>query len=275
MIKLIAIILIAYSALCLGMFLFQRRIVFRPEIAIMNPHDFKLDSASRLSLETTDSVKLTAWYIAPKGTGYPTMVYFHGNKGHIGDRAEKLRAFSQLGLGILAISYRGYGDSKGTPTEQGLYEDGRAALRYLIHNLALPLDHIVIYGESLGSGVAVHMATEFPVKAIMLEAPYSSILDLAHENYPFIPTSLLLRDKFLSIRKIRSVHAPLLIMHGAEDQTIPIKFGKELYGVANEPKKAVFFDHYHHTDFEIGVLATCVKQFLQHYKALPEDTIQP
>lgn len=215
-----------------------------------HPAQYGLDGAEVISLRTADDITITAWYVPPPTPDSPVVAYFHGNAGNISGRSEKLALLKAQGLGIMAITYRGYGSSGGSPTEAGLYEDARSAMRYLLeHNIAI--DHITLYGESLGSGVAVQMATEFPVHALVLEAPYTSISRRAAERYPYIPVHWLLKDHFNSIAKIRQIHCPLLIFHGEKDETIPVVHGKRLFEAAKEPKTLHLYPEVDHTQFDL------------------------
>lgn len=261
----LTILCIGYGCLMTCMYLYQRHLIYRPDTKLLAASNYDLPSMETLALTTEDGMAITAWYHPiPPQSSLPLILYFHGNTGHIGDRANKLRHFIDAGFGILAISYRGYGTSSGAPTEQGLYQDARAALAYT-KKQDIPLNQIILYGESLGSGVAVQMATEYNARMLVLEAPYTSLIDLAHQRFPFIPTSLLLKDHFNSADKIQKVQMPLLVMHGEKDLTIPVRFGKQLLALANEPKRGVFFASYHHTDFDPLVLIDTMKIFLARH----------
>ena len=262
-----SILCLAYIGIAASVYFYQRHLLYRPTTSLAPPSDYHVSDMQVISLSSTDNVTLTAWYCAPSADKkMPLLIYFHGNTGNIGDRSNKLRHFKEAGFGILAISYRGYGTSGGHPTEQGIYADARAAMAYA-QQQHIPLNQVVLYGESLGSGVAVQMATEFPVQALILEAPYTSLTDLAHLRFPFIPTSVLLKDHFNSAAKIQQIHTPLLVMHGDQDATIPIRFGKALLALANEPKQGVFFPAYHHTDFDPAILTDTMKRFLEKFEA--------
>ncbi|MBY0408120.1 MAG: alpha/beta hydrolase, partial [Rickettsiales bacterium] len=193
--------------------------------------------------------------------GFPTIVYFHGNASHMGNRAGKYQAFADKGFGVLAVSYRGYGKSTGAPTELGLYEDARAALAYVSENLHTPLSQVLIYGESLGSGVAVQMACEHEIGALVLEAAYLSVAQRAAELYPYIPVNWLIKDGFHSIRKIGKVKAPLLLFHGELDETIPFAHGKALFEAAPSVKQSHYFPHVGHNDFDSALISEHVLGF--------------
>lgn len=257
--------LVVYVGLLLGLYVLQRHLIYHPERAMGAPSNYDFATAETFTVQTEDNIPIAVWHHAAR-EGYPTLVYFHGNAGHLGMRAFKLKAFADIGLGVIAVSYRGYGDSGGKPTEEGLYHDARAAIRFAHDTLKIPFGHLILYGESLGSGVAVHAATEFAVGALVLEAPYTSVADRSAELYPFVPARLMVKDKFESLRKISKVRCPLLILHGEKDVVIPVRHGRVLLEQANEPKKGVFYPAIGHADFDALELAQQVLAFAQAHE---------
>ncbi len=258
----VLLVSLAYAGMAGYLYFNQRNILYLPEKALKSPMEYGLTGFEEIKLRTSDAFALVAWY-SPPVLDKPTIVYFHGNAGHIGDRSTKLAHFQKEGWGIMAVSYRGYGNSEGTPSETGLFEDARTGLNYIIKSRNIPVEKVALYGESLGSGVAVQMATEFPgLKAVILEAPYTSVADRAAELYPYIPARTLLKDHFNSLEKIRNVKAPVMIIHGTEDLTIPVHHGQAIFGHANEPKKAYFLPGIGHTDFNVEVITQYVREAL-------------
>jgi fermentation-respiration switch protein FrsA (DUF1100 family) len=160
---------------------------------------------------------------------------FHGNAGHIGDRATKLEGLTQQGGGLFLFGYRGYGGNPGKPSEAAILDDAQGAFDLLLSK-GISTDRVVLYGESLGSGVAVEMARRNEVRAIVLEAPYSSIAQVAQAHYWYVPVGPLLWDKWDSLARIRDVATPLFVVHGRRDRTIPLRFAQRLFDAANEPK---------------------------------------
>jgi fermentation-respiration switch protein FrsA (DUF1100 family) len=160
---------------------------------------------------------------------------FHGAGVHIGYNGFKERLLLDGGYGVFACEYRGFAGNPGTPTDNGLYMDARAVMQWLKER-GYSESKIVLYGESLGTGVAVQMATEYKVSAVVLEAPYSSTLEVAEYLYPFVPVRYLMKDNLDSLSKIGNAKAPLLIIHGTQDSLIPICFGRKLFDAASEPK---------------------------------------
>lgn len=240
----------AYGVVLIGMFAFQRDLMYFPDTTPLQPPAvYGLENTRAVTLETEDKLALNAWYTPPQ-EGLPLMVYFHGNAGNLSYRIEKMKAFTQNGMGLLALEYRGYGGNPGQPSERGLYEDAVATLQYALYTLKLPASRIILYGESLGTGVAVQMATSVKVGVVVLEAPYTSAVDRAQELYPWIPVSVLMLDRFESIKKIQNIQAPLLIFHNTQDPVIPVTHGHALYAAAKAPKHAFWFPRTGHSHFD-------------------------
>jgi fermentation-respiration switch protein FrsA (DUF1100 family) len=191
-------------------------------------------------LSSPDGVSLQAWEIAPPhpDSAATWLLVLHGNAGNLGTpgRAEHARQLQSLGLGVLALDYRGYGESSGTPSEAGTYVDARTAYDYLRVTRGIPAERIVIYGHSLGSAVAVELATSVPAAGLIAEGAFTSAPDLGSEVYPFLPVRLLARNQFNSLARIGRLRMPLLVIHGRDDQTIPIAHGRRLFSAAPEPK---------------------------------------
>jgi uncharacterized protein len=229
----VAVCVALYAALVAGLFFGQRKILFRCDAAEVDPATIGL-KAEIVRLKTEDGESLLAWRIPP-APGRPVILYFHGNAGGLDLRVERFRAMAKAGMGLLAIEYRGYASSTGSPTERGLKLDGEAAYSAAIASGIAP-DRIVPLGESLGSGVAVALAARHKVGGLVLDSPYSSIADVAAATYWFVPVRALLRDPFRNELLIGSVTAPTLIVHGTKDAVVPIRFGEKLFGLANSPK---------------------------------------
>lgn len=194
----------------------------------------------------------------------PTIVIFHGNAGHLGHRGFKARVFLDRGYGVLLAAYRGYGGNPGRPGEQGLYADGAAALDYLRDTAGLPPGKIVLYGESLGTGVAVELAArgDLDFAAVILEAPYTSMADLGAHHYPYLPARLLMRDRFDSASKFGRVTAPVLMFCGSRDRVVPPDFGARLYAVAPQGKRLELLEDAGHNDLWEHGAARLVLDFL-------------
>ena len=251
----------AYAVVLGGAFAGQRRLMYFPDSERPSPQQSGVAEMAEVSLETEDGLSLLAWHRPPTDPAHPTLVYFHGNAGNIGMRAYKIRPYLDAGFGVLLTTWRGFSRNPGNPSEAGLYQDGRAALKFLQSAGTAP-ERIVLYGESLGTGVAVHLAEARAPAALVLEAPYSSITDIAQARTPFLPVRSLLLDRFESTAKIAAVATPLLIVHGARDGTIPLRFGKKLFDAAREPKVMHIYPEAGHNDLYEHGMGALVLEFL-------------
>ena len=248
----------------------QRALTYYPDHTRPTPAEAGVPELAPVVLETEDGLLLLAWHAPPRADGAPSLIYFHGNAGHIGMRGFKVRAYLNAGLGVLLTTWRGYSGNPGTPTEEGLYADGRAA-RAFLRALGTGDGRQILYGESLGTGVAVHLAREAAPAALVLEAPYSSIADIATGRIPLLPVRPLIVDRFDSAAKIGKVAAPLLIVHGERDRTIPVRLARKLHKRAREPKEAVFIPEADHADLTEFGLAAIVLEFLARHELAPES----
>jgi fermentation-respiration switch protein FrsA (DUF1100 family) len=227
--------LAGYGVLVAGLYVFQRQLLYFPDVARPKLGDLAALGVREVKLRTVDELSLLSWYLPPSN-GRPVVAYFHGNGGHIGYRAERLRWFARAGYGVMMAEYRGYGGNPGAPTEFGLLTDGGAALDFL-GGAGIAPNRLVIYGESLGSGVAVPLAAQREVAALVLEAPFTSVAEVAQYHYSFMPASALVRDRFDSRASIGHVKAPILVLHGEQDRIVPPRFGHALFDAASEPKE--------------------------------------
>jgi fermentation-respiration switch protein FrsA (DUF1100 family) len=238
MIKAIGITLLVlggiYLAALASLVLMQRSFLYFPMRETMSPAEAGFAKAQVLSLQTPDGDTLVTWYV-PAETGKPLLLYFHGNGGGLSDRAQRFTDMTADGDGLLAIAYRSYFGSTGSPSEAGLHMDAETAYAEAI-KLGYSPTRIVAVGESLGTGVAVALAAEKPVAALILDSPYTSILDIAKKTYWMFPTRLMMLDQYHSDDLIGQVHVPVMMVHGAEDGIIPLQLAKELFARANEPK---------------------------------------
>jgi fermentation-respiration switch protein FrsA (DUF1100 family) len=243
---LIGIALGAYATMVGGLFLFQRQLLYFPDRTRPELAGLASIGVREVKLSTDDGLSLLSWYL-PARASRPVIAYFHGNGGHIGYRAERLMRFADEGYGVLMAEYRGYGSNPGTPTETGFYADGRAALAFLQHEGITP-NRLVLYGESLGSGVAVALAAEHQVAAVILEAPPTSVAEVAQCHYPFVPASRMVLDRFDLVARIGRIRAPILVLHGERDRVVPIRYGRALFAAAPEPKEGWFAPEAGHED---------------------------
>jgi fermentation-respiration switch protein FrsA (DUF1100 family) len=225
----------------------QRRLMYHPDSSTPSLADAGVSDMAAVTLKTADGLELLAWHRSPTREAAPTLVYFHGNAGHIGYRGDKVRPYLDAGYGVLLVSWRGYGGNPGSPSETGFYDDARAALDF-VEAQGVPGERIVVYGESIGSGPAVQIAKERAIGALVLEAPFTSATDLAQRSYWFLPARYILLDRYESKSKIGDIDAPLFIVHGERDRVVPIDMGRELLAAASKPKDARYFPGAGHND---------------------------
>jgi uncharacterized protein len=238
LVRLVETALIAYAVVVAGLFLLQRQLLYLPDRSRPELGALAQLGVRAVTLTTADGLRLLAWYLPPP-PGRPFILYLHGNGGNIGWRSGRLARFAQLGWGVLFLEYRGYGGNPGSPDETGLYQDGRAAADFLSHQ-GIAASRLVLWGESLGAAVAVQLAGERKVAAVVLEAPFTSLPDIAQYHFPFAPAAWLVRDRYDTLAKIGRIGAPLLILHGGDDRIVPLRFGQKLLAAAREPKQGWF-----------------------------------
>ena len=230
------------------LFFAQRSILFPIPTAERTPPQVAgFPEAQEHVLTTADGEKVIVWHV-PARPGSPVVLYFHGNGDFLAGFFGRFRDIIADGTGIVALSYRGYAGSSGQPSERGLLQDAAAAYAFAVARYRA--DNIVVWGFSLGSGIAVALAADQPVGKLILEAPYTSIADVAASAFWYAPVRLLMRDQFRSDERIARVSAPLLVMHGALDPTIPVAFGERLFALANEPKRLVRLARGGHNDLD-------------------------
>src|SRR5712671_175213 len=233
---------VVYLGIVALMYFAQRALLYFPETLRTAPAQARLPEAEEVVLDTADGERVIVWHVAPRGD-QPVVLYFHGNGGALRYRVDRFRAPTQDGTGLVALSYRGYAGSSGRPSEDGLIADARAA--YAFAALRYPAARLIVWGESLGTGVAVAIAAEKSadksaekkVARLVLEAPFASAVSVAASVYPFVPVRFLMKDQFRSDLRIRNVTVPVLIVHGDRDTVIPIESGERLYALAQDPKR--------------------------------------
>jgi uncharacterized protein len=237
MIRFLIGLLAVYIAFTGLLFVMQRKLQYLPDPRLVEPAEVGLDGFESVRLDTPDGERLVAWH-APAGHARSTIVYFQGNGLGLEARVERFRLFHRAGYGVLALGYRGYSGSTGTPTEAGLIIDGTTAAEFLRDN-GESSERLVYFGESLGTGVAVQLASRQDTRpaAMILDAPFTSAADVARRHYWYAPVGLLMRDQFRSIDFIEAVRAPLFVVHGDSDGVVPVAQGRALFEAAGEPKE--------------------------------------
>jgi len=232
----IVAVIVLYFVLSTLVYFFQRKMVYHPEKELLNtPEDVGLEYEN-IVIETSDAEHLSGWFV-PHASPRALLLYLHGNAGNIGDRIESLRMFADLGFSVLIFDYRGYGASTGKPGEKGTYRDAEAAWRYVIENLNIPPQEVVILGRSLGGAIAIELATRVTPKNLILDSTFLSIRQMGRDLLPGLPIGLLSRIRYNSQRRIGQIHHPVIIMHSREDELIPFEHGRQLFELANEPKE--------------------------------------
>jgi len=232
---LVLVPLAAYLALLVLMFVYQRQLQYFPDRSRPQLGELARLGVREVTLHTADGLTLLSWYLAPRDGG-PVVLYCHGNGGHIAYRADRIAPFAKAGYGMLLLEYRGYGGNPGSPSEAGFFADAAAAVDFLAAE-SIPPDRIVLYGESLGTGVAVEVAAGRKVAALVLESPFTSLAAVAQYHYPFIPAYWLTLDRFDSLSRIAHVRAPILVLQGGRDRIVPPHFGQALFAAGPEPKE--------------------------------------
>ncbi len=259
-IRLLLNCLLGYFCIVLAYFLMQSYLIYRPAQNLKAPEAYGLMGFSIVSVKTQDGLSLQAWY-HPAKPHKPTLLFLHGNAGHIGDRAHLVEPYVNEGFGIFLFEYRGYGDNPGRPSETHNIADAQIAL----NNLRKQNACIVVYGESLGTGVAVALAAQNKVAALILQSPFARLGNVAQKHYPFLPVDFLLREPYNSIDQIASIHTPLLIMHGAQDQLVPVAEAEKLYQPALPPKLLVIAADKTHNDMDSLWMAKTATAFLNQH----------
>lgn len=236
-----------YLAVLAGMYVFQRRLLYHPDRQAPSVPA----AMQEVWFTTADGVRLNGWFKKPDGQTL-TLLFLHGNAGNLDMIADKISAYGNAGFGVLAFDWRGYGKSDGEPSEEGLYADGRAALAFLSRE-GVETDRVALHGESLGSGVATKLASETSVAGVVLEAPFISVAEAAQVHYPYLPAKWLVKDRFDSLSRIANVQAPILILHGEADRTVPVEHGRMLLKAAGGRAQGLFYPGAGHMGcFDLG-----------------------
>ena len=231
-------LLAVYLLVLLFIYFYQRNLLYHP--GDNNYLDDKVQfSYKEVLVEVDQDIKLRSWLIEKDLEKYKTLVFFHGNAGNLFNRVHKLNELNKLDINILIISWRGFSGNSGKPTEKNLYQDAQKSIEWL-NSKGIESKKIILYGESLGTGVAVELAQKNIFNSIILESPFTSMAKTAKIYYPYLPVNLLLKDKYDSINKIHKIKKPVLIMHGMKDDLVPYIMSVELFNKANEPKYSFF-----------------------------------
>ena len=253
-------VLAVYLVITLSLYFFQRNLLYYP-----SENNYSGDRLTvpieKVKIKTQDNIELLSWYHKKNVSDYKTILFLHGNAGSLEDRIYKLNFLGNLDVNFLIIAWRGYSGSSGKPSEFGLYQDAKSALNWL-NSKGITDDKIVLYGESLGTSVAIEVGQNRNFAGIILEAPFTSMIDIGKKHYPFFPVKLLLKDKYVSKNKIKNIKSPVLVMHGKEDKIVPFYMGKKIYELANEPKYFYFSNYDNHMMEYNNTLLKVLKKFI-------------
>ena len=236
--KFIIGIIIIYSSVLILLFIFQRSLMYHPQENNYSGDQLKVE-VEKVKITTSDNINLLGWFHKKDLKKFKTIVYFHGNAGNLENRIHKLNHFKDMDVNFLLIAWRGFSGNQGKPSEKGLYNDGNSAILWL-KNLGLKDNDILLYGESLGTGVATEIAQNNNFAGLVLETPFTSMIEAAKNFYPYIPVALLLKDKYDNQNKIKNINMPVLVMHGEADQIVPFWMGEKIFEMANQPKYSYF-----------------------------------
>jgi fermentation-respiration switch protein FrsA (DUF1100 family) len=251
---------LAYFIIILFVYFYQRNLLYHPsENNYLN--DKITFNYEEIFIETDKNINLKSWFIKKDLNKFKTILIFHGNAGNLFNRVYKLNELNKLDVNILLISWRGFSGNKGKPTEKNLYHDAEEAVKWLNNRGAIS-KNIILYGESLGTGVATELGTSNAFGGIILESPFTSITNAAKIYYPYLPVNIILKDRYDSIGKIKNITTPILIMHGKKDNIVPQKMGLELYEKANQPKFSYFPENDDHMMEYNDNLLNSIKLFI-------------
>ena len=256
-------IVVAYLVILVFIYFYQRNLLYHP-----SENNYQNDEVEfnyeEVNIEVENEIQLKSWLINKDLKKLKTLLIFHGNAGDLSNRIYKLNELNKLEINILLISWRGFSGNKGSPTEKNLYKDAEAAIKWL-NKKDVSNNQIILYGESLGTGVAVEMANKNDFNSIILESPFTSIENSAKIYYPYLPVKYLLKDRYDSISKINMVKSPIMIMHGEKDDVVPFSMGKKLFEKANSPKHSYFTSEDDHMmEFNLSLLNE-IKNFIKKY----------
>ena len=259
--KIIIGILVIYTFLLLMLFIFQRNLMYHPDENNYSGDKLEVD-IKKVKINTSDGLDLLGWFHKKNLKRFKTIIYFHGNAGKLENRIHKLNHFKDMDVNFLIIAWRGFSGNDGKPSEESLYIDGNSAIKWL-KNLGLSEKDIIIYGESLGTGVATEIAKSNDFAGLVLETPFTSMIEAAKNFYPYIPVRILLRDKYENDKKIKNINIPVFVMHGEADQIVPFWMGKKIYEMANQPKYSYFTKYDDHMMEFDEKLVLALKSFIK------------
>ena len=264
LVSILLIFVLIYFFVLISTYIFQRNLLYHPTENNYSG-DQILVSVEKIKIKTQDDIELISWFHNKNLKNYKTILFLHGNAGSLENRIHKINHFQSMNINFLIIAWRGFSGNEGKPTEKGLYEDAESAIKWL-KSKGIKENNIIIYGESLGTGVATEIAQKKNFAGIILESPFTSMIDAGKDKYPYLPVRLLLKDKYESDKKIKNINSPILIMHGKVDNIVPFHMGKKMYELANEPKYSYFSEYDDHMMEFNEKLLKALKKFIYSLK---------
>ena len=259
--KVLFIIFIIYFSILLILFFSQRSLLYHPSENNYSEDNLTV-SINKIKIITKDNIELLGWYHKKNSKNYKTILFLHGNAGSLENRIHKINHFKNMNINFLIIAWRGFSGNQGEPTEKGLYDDARSAISWLENQGVMKKD-IIIYGESLGTAIATEIAQNNNFAAIILESPFTSMIEAAKNKYPIFPIKFLLKDKYESDKKIKNIKSPILVMHGEVDKIVPFWMGQKIYDIANEPKYSYYTKYDNHMlEYDESLIAV-MKKFIE------------
>lgn len=250
-IEIIVVLFVAYSVLGWTLYFMQATFLYRPVRDVTyTPEELGLDF-EKVTYKSEDGLHISGWYIPSEGSKL-TVLFCHGNGGNMMHRLDSINIFNNMGLNCFIFDYRGYGNSEGTPSEEGTYMDAMGAYKWLTMEKKVPPDDIIIFGRSLGASVAAHLASRVDARTLIIESAFTSYVDIGRKFYPYMPVRWFARFSYETIEYIKKVHCPLMIIHSRNDDLVPFEFALELHEAANEPKELVEIFGSHNDGFLIS-----------------------
>ena len=238
MLSTVVIIISCYLVVVVFVFFNQRNLLYHPFENNYNKDEANF-SYDEVFIPTSNGRYVKGWFHKKDLKKNKTLVFFHGNAGNLENRIYKLNLIKDFEINFLIVAYRGFSGNKGEPTETGLYEDARSTLDWIVKQ-GVSEDKIILYGESLGTGVSTEVAQNKKFAGIILESPFTSMVDAGKFYYFYLPVSLLLKDRYETIKKLKNIRIPMLVMHGKRDKIVPFHMGKKVFEEANDPKYSYF-----------------------------------
>ena len=261
LLQIIIVTSLIYLSVLVFLFFFQRSLLYHPKENNYFGDKLEID-IEKVQIKTLDNINLLGWFHKKDLVKYKTIIYFHGNAGKLENRIHKLNHFKDMDVNFLIISWRGFSGNNGKPSEESLYIDGNSSVEWL-KNKGLVEKDIILYGESLGTGIATQIAQNRKFAGLVLETPFTSMIDAAKNFYPYVPMRILLKDKYENIKKMKNINVPVLVMHGKADTIVPFSMGKKIFEIANSPKYSHFTEYDDHMMEYDENLIIALKSFIK------------